>query len=47
MMAFSFVMIAGIETYACVAVFQKFISQERKTVIFVCLTFLNLKYICL
>ena len=30
-MTFSFIMIAGIETCICVAVFQKFISRERKT----------------
>lgn len=47
MMAFSFIMIAGIETYAYVAVFQKFISRERNADIFVCLTFHNLKYMCL
>ena len=36
MMAFLFIMIAGIETCICVAVFQKFISRERKIDIFVC-----------
>jgi len=44
MMAFSFIMIAGIETCACVAVFQEFISWERKVDIFVCLTFYNLTF---
>jgi hypothetical protein len=47
MMAFSFIMIAGIETCTCVAVFQKFISRGGKADIFVCLTFHNLKYIYL